>query len=413
MSTSKKKKKLRRLQRRNQIKMQRIEAQKASIIFQDSTPAVAAACADLPKSIYADTLRKVVGKILHDCQVKALHLMGNGVKDSTDALVGRLRDRLIGVAEQHEANVNRTYRVEVLPENCRFVQHTDTCSIYVIEQKPQVRTLYFSNDIAAHVEIPRMISNKKEGDRYKVALPYVVFLVRLTGGRFEVMKVFYRTRPLTHLEDELFHTNLPNVHPNENSVCVGYDVAFFNSCDPPTKQVSDVIKHFWGSMFNTDLSESYFAMAKNDYRLANLQTWVQSSASDPMFVLNVPWRREGNVRTQLNSAVPSGIRNDTVNMSRAAVALAVEELDLLLKQTLEMLKSTISYNEPAAESGFQESLREAVFQAAKGTIDHYKRKLEKTLKKANEEREIYIKLANRDKAIKETLDVRPWPGGNW
>ena len=86
-----------------------------------------------------------------------------------------------------------------------------------MEHPPQCRTL--------------KVSGGKKGDdgyrAYRLALPYVLYLLTFYRDGFEEMKMFFRVSPLASLDDPLYHTCLPNVrgepgHYGSQRVCLRY-----------------------------------------------------------------------------------------------------------------------------------------------------------------------------------------------
>ena len=175
-----------------------------------------------------------------------------------------------------------------------------------------------------------------------------------------------------------------------------------------------VVGHYWSSMFNTDLSEMYFETANNEPRVKNLQTWVASSAEDSMFVLNANWRKAGRLRdilaAKMRSDGPLVLAQQKLS---ATVQGCVQELEAAVNRILDDVRGSVRYEESLVSSAFQDSLQTSVYEACKTTIDELKCKTEKVVRQANEDRQAYLRLVNKGKAIKDQTVLHPWPGGNW
>jgi hypothetical protein len=422
---SKTSRRLKKQRRQVKAKKKKIEQAKIPLVFQveEASQSIRTAIDSLPKSIYGDLLKTAVSGTLHICRYQVKKKLEEGGKNLTQDIKERLRNRLAAVVEQYDAAVKKVAVPEVLPENCRFVDYREHDStLYVIEQKPQVRSLFFSDRLRDNKRVQSLEIKPPGYARHKVALPYVIFLVQVIHGQFHQMYAFYRTQPLTSLEDKLLCTNLPNIHLNECSVCVGYDEKFYNSSDPPAKQVHDAVKHFWVSVFNTDLPDRYWQMCDLEPRMKDLRTWVESSVSDPMFVLNVNWSkpvtefyRDDSLKGILSRVPcsPGGPLSAANIRVQDAVGTCIKETDDILGEVFETIVNDLEYNENAADSAFKLMLNRSVTEATKFAVDMYKSKVEKVLRQAECERQKYLKLVQQEKGISEVLNVQPWPGGNW
>ncbi len=154
-----------------------------------------------------------------------------------------------------------------------------------MEHPPQCRTL-------------RASSSKKGGDDYqafRLALPYVVYLLTFYRDGFEEMKMFFRVSPLTSMADTLYHTCLPNVrgepgHYGSQRVCLRYRPEMLEGV-PLAQAVPALIDFFWSTGFNQDIGNSAFEQARGlDPRLANLAAWEAATAENPLFPLEVNWK---------------------------------------------------------------------------------------------------------------------------
>jgi hypothetical protein len=89
----------------------------------------------------------------------------------------------------------------VLPPGARWLCRKKDLLCLVVEHPPQCRTL-------------RVSRAKKGGDDYqpyRLAFPYVIYVLTFYRDGFEEMKMFFRNSSLSSPTDTLYHTNLPNV----------------------------------------------------------------------------------------------------------------------------------------------------------------------------------------------------------
>jgi len=158
----------------------------------------------------------------------------------------------------------------VLPEGTRFVFRKKDMSVYVIEQPPQVRTVY--------------VDGTDRNRRYNLALPFMVFIVSLKNDSLASLLVFFRNEPLKKSTDMLFCPALPNIHSS------------FECCFPhphfkghPKEVVEATMQNFWGSAFNSDYRRLYDAARSRFKQLSSLTQWEGESKKNPRFVLSLDW----------------------------------------------------------------------------------------------------------------------------
>lgn len=172
----------------------------------------------------------------------------------------------------------------VLPAGSRWLARRKDLLLLAVEHPPQCRTLKVSGE-------------KKGGDGYRpyrLALPYVLYLLTFYRDGFEEMKMFFRVSPLASLADPLYRTCLPNVrgepgHYGSQRVCLRYRPEMLEGV-PLAESVPALIDFFWRTGFNQDINHSAFARAQGlDPRLADLPAWEAATAADPLFPLEVKW----------------------------------------------------------------------------------------------------------------------------
>ncbi len=159
-----------------------------------------------------------------------------------------------------------------LPNGCKFVFHKKDASVYVIEQLPQIRTI---EDL---------------GTRYRISVPYVIFVLTLRNNRFMWLQVLFRNSPLCSEADELLCPAFPNIYNDRGRR--------FKICFPaprsdgqtPSKIADEAAQNYWGSKFNKDLRGYYEAAMSQNVGLTSFGDWHRRSATDPQFGLKVAWQ---------------------------------------------------------------------------------------------------------------------------
>jgi hypothetical protein len=177
----------------------------------------------------------------------------------------------------------------VLPPGTRWLCQRQDLMLLVVEQLPQGRTL-------------RVSAGKKGGGEeyhsFRVAFPYIVYVLTFYREGFEEMKMFYRVAPLAALDDTLYHTNLPNVrgepgHYGSQRVCLRYRPEMLEGV-PLAAATPALIDFFWSTGFNQDIAASAFERGQElDPRLASFASWEAASRDNPLFPLEVNWEPAG------------------------------------------------------------------------------------------------------------------------
>ncbi|MGA9756236.1 MAG: hypothetical protein WBV23_13955 [Desulfobaccales bacterium] len=176
----------------------------------------------------------------------------------------------------------------LLPPGTRWLCRKKDLLYLVVEHPPQCRTL-------------RVSGGKKGANDYqahRLAFPYIIYVLTFYRDGFEEMKMFFRNRALSSLEDTLYHTNLPNVrgepgHHGSQRVCLRYRPEMLEGV-PLAESVPGLIEFFWSTGFNQDIAHSAFERAQGlDPRFADFAAWEAASQANPLFPLDVDWEPAG------------------------------------------------------------------------------------------------------------------------
>jgi hypothetical protein len=172
----------------------------------------------------------------------------------------------------------------ILPPGLRWLCRKKDLLHLVVEHPPQCRTL--------------RVSRGKKGENdyqpYRLAFPYIIYVLTFYREDFEEMKMFFRNATLTSPTDTLYHTNLPNVrgepgHYGSQRVCLRYRPEMLEGV-PLAEAVPALIEFFWSTGFNQDIAGSAFERAQGrDPRFASLAAWEAASRINPLFPLEVDW----------------------------------------------------------------------------------------------------------------------------
>ena len=204
---------------------------------------------------------------------EAVHLVTERIERTV-----KLSDLLAEVGK--EAGVT----TPVLPQGCRLYHATGERSVFVIEQAPQVRSVVWTG----------MDQNGSNNEKWKLAFPYVIFVVVFSGDAVSTgeCRVFYRTSPLGNGDDKLLRPNLCNTY-QDGRICTGDVRVAGNTL---AQKAESFVSAFWGSRFNTDLYDYNFRPASEKFpQVATLAQWQTESAANPFFPLAIDWLEAGKL----------------------------------------------------------------------------------------------------------------------
>ncbi len=172
-----------------------------------------------------------------------------------------------------------------LPMGCRLWLRAGSTnrSVFVVEQPPGRRTIEY-------------LSGHREGSEpvtYRLALPYVVFVVSTYLDQVESVATYFRHAPIGSLDDELLCSTLPNTS-DDGIVCLGTVRVTGSSIG---ERIDSLIGAFWSSRFNADLRRHPLPFA------GGFRAWVALSRRDPLAALSIAydpyWRTLRQVVAQM------------------------------------------------------------------------------------------------------------------
>lgn len=241
----------------------------------------------------------------------------NLILDFIETYNKRFKQELLGDNEEFLDRTIRNYRSKIsriswkkaqswckweedgpvlMPDNTRIYYKKGDTEVVLQEFQPQIRLMKFKGGL---VSKKNSTDNVKEEEvsksyHYSLALPYVVFIFKFINGVFIEVKCMFSDRPLKKLDEKPFKPYFSNIDTTL-AVCLGqsFDKSQLIK-DDIYQQVALVLNHFWHSAYNDEWSyhywnyKSYFE--KYDKRLADLNSWQNSSIDNPLFVIeDVNW----------------------------------------------------------------------------------------------------------------------------
>ncbi len=195
-------------------------------------------------------------------------------------------------------------------------------TVCIVELEPAFRMLRW---IQPESLIP--FGPEAEYANRRLATPYVILKVPfLNGTIIPRAELFYRNRPLTHADEELYWPNLLNVSPNSYD-CRSWICTQYLRRERPqpgvTPGLNALLHHLWGGGFNRSSEQhegsSAFKKANEDNldsRVTDVIRWEQESINNPRFVLDVQWKpAEVTVRQLIQEEL--NFHNVTRDLSQA------------------------------------------------------------------------------------------------
>jgi len=178
---------------------------------------------------------------------------------------------------REEVGVDSPQERSALPVGTRFVYYGDPITLYIVEEAPRIRTILWDNETV------------------KVSFPYVVLPIYLNNGKFSVMQVFYRNKPLEKQSDSLGAPWLPDIMKDKGEpselrykyyLCKGYNKVDKGS---PSQVVLSAQKMFWASSFVTN--DWHRGLLSDFNRWADFSgaQWINLTKNDPQKILEVAW----------------------------------------------------------------------------------------------------------------------------
>lgn len=114
---------------------------------------------------------------------------------------------------------------------------------------------------------------------YRLALPYVVFVVSTYLDQIESVATFFRHEPIGSLDASLLCSTLPNTS-DDGLVCLGSVRVTGSSVG---ERIDSLIGAFWSSRFNADIRRHPLPFT------GGFRAWVALSRRDPLAALSIAY----------------------------------------------------------------------------------------------------------------------------
>lgn len=221
----------------------------------------------------------------------------------------------------------------IFPEGVKIAFTKGNMTVLLIEQKPQTRTICLKPELIKGGIGKHASSTSRDTYRYTIALPYVFFLQSFVGGVFKGQEIYFRNKPLTSSREHLKPACFPNTHKN-SSVCMGsnYDLNRSTIAQMSEEAIAD----FWQSAFNKDLGQ--INLGSIDAKIKNFAVWQENTKKDPLFILNVEWKKGNSCSTLIERAFstrsPKNAMDRAMTEMRTTLTNGAEALDAKMKEAV-------------------------------------------------------------------------------
>lgn len=267
-----------------------------------------------------------------------------------------LKDQVSGVCNQFKQNLGRSFWKKwqkwcdwgpqgpiLQPNQSRLFYKKGDVEVMVIEENPQVRTLFFGDDFSY-----------AEKSSYSLSLPYVVYLFTFHDRTFRSLHCFFNDRPLSDLDDKLYIPFLTNI--NDFQCCLGNSFLIPSDArNDHNKIVQYTLNYFWNAAHNHHWDYNFRSninhFKRSDARLASLQAWEENTLKNPLFVIDdVSWM-QGQV--SLSSMILKMVKSNVAirNLEEDIFSVLAEDLlkDVLEVSVESLVESTEAINDQKDE----------------------------------------------------------------
>lgn len=252
-----------------------------------------------------------------------------------------------------------------LPYGCKFVFKRKDASVYVIEQIPQVRTISYL------------------GKKFRISLPYVIFVATIRNNTFMWLQVLFRTSALHNEADELMCPALPNIYDGAGKRFMICFPVPQNRNAGPAQIADEAVQNYWGSNFNKDLSAFFNAASSQFPQVRSFEEWQLHTGTNPSFAVKLAWQSAGiDVSRLANDMLNRALSIDSEKPLEQSTASALQEYALTLgdrfsREITEKIHFMVSHSHVEVDSlaPANEQLRKLI----DGTVHDLREKVGKLL----------------------------------
>lgn len=268
-----------------------------------------------------------------------------------------------------EKSNDATVDLPVFPIGTRYIKQDGNVLNVVIEQPPQARTLFFTANAAQNFD-SSIGKNVSATQSYYLSLPYTIFVLQFVNGQYSgELNVFWRSRPLSSIADELAIMPFPNI--SGGKVCLG-EFRINAQNKKVDDQCNHIISGFWQTVFGHDYVDRITKfMALNNM---TVHQWVAKSKQNPLCAMDFKLQ-PASVKLQQTFRVDG--QNNLVALLKQHILTAVGQIGGEVQKLLIDLDVTGENREKVHVETMSEIVKEIIIEAYGELWGHLSIKLEK------------------------------------
>lgn len=200
-------------------------------------------------------------------------------------------------------------KLVLLPPNCCFHYAEADREVFVIQDTPQVRTVYWQTMYRGESPVyermrARVVEKnlhhlwketraqftdrlQKQGV-FQLSFPYMLRFYLFIAGQYDRVTMWYRSAPLASDRDDLFVPNLPN-RDTDGRLCITDDAHRRRTTNSTAETIMFIEKEFWSSPWTDHWTENFVRYTSRIPELSSPWEWEYASKADPLFILRAPW----------------------------------------------------------------------------------------------------------------------------
>jgi len=212
-------------------------------------------------------------------------------------------------------------QLQILPDKCKYFEQFSNKKLYVIEEKPSIRTIKMMLPVSMELnylknvnkiddpEISKYFNTNKNNWKketpinirsYTLSMPYVVFIITLDhNNQYLSTWVYLRLAPLVGKNDYLLAMPFCNIDDNEQ-ICMGSHASL--RANTEQQAIKNVIDTFWHAVYNQDYTYGIQKYQNEEISgVASYVEWEVMTKNDPNFIYGVDWISDSrNIGSKIN-----------------------------------------------------------------------------------------------------------------
>lgn len=348
-------------------------------------------------------------KIVASVDAGGVGVIGSQISCFQEQIVSRVCGLYDG---EFTAQVKRD--MTIMPPGTRFFTSSGGRAVLITETPPSQRTLLIQKAAEYGHQRSSELHHKVATPR-NYALPYVYFVFQLekttnnsdwTMARLPA--TFWRTKPLRHISDRMYHSLLSN--SNHGEICMGHVNQGFTQ-KPFGVGVEEFTALYWQSEFTGDYSDEMHRAIVAQRPFKSLEEWAEKSKNNPTFILkeeealNKANTCEEIINAQLGTAQERF--KDFSALCKRVVFEEAETLSIKLTQHLKSLDARAMHKSQHLVRNLADYISDQVDSKTRELAQMYEGKFADALRELERKEDEFMANLLRDKDSEIPLSKRP------